>query len=1107
MLSAIRYFIPLLLGLQAELTAAHKDSELVRKRMNRLEEDLNEFKQKNMELAEELVRKAEELQSDGSNEKRVAELESSLEEVQVKVKTLETELQSIQKDRDSLQKEREDMLAEREEEMKIVQEALEESQEEKMAIQARFEKDFERLRTVNTDREQQLLDDFEWKLREVEQACKRRLEEKDKVTEERIREMKRAIEGKVKVAEKQLQENEQPDVDNESIFMWPAGESCHLRADYEDEDEREQLKLRRWTIFKMMGVLSSHLSLGGETEQLQVSEKMLKEEISRLQSSLNKEKAHYSAMQTIHDRRMAELEKKLQARLDQQSSELTAFWEDRVRKECSRFKVELDHLHSEEKKLAVEAVRFQKEQELKTAKLDWERRMQDSHKERTTLTLIKKYEIIQEVDEKKITKKEIVRRHGILNSTLFTILRMREEIVNAVQKEGHILKGATHANLKWLQGFDLKMNAANRKVVLLFVCFPPLAAPKTQTTHHRWMPIPSQAPPQSRSLALQQHLRQPPDFQTFTQPCAEKTWQRLAPDCMYEEYITADNNITVWGTLDDANIIREQQESSDEEGEEEMKEEPEDISMTKDVLKAGDVYSRELKRSSTSEELWSKFYNVKDFVKKIGANKKQASIMDFIASLKERVVEKDSYYSNELERSQTNADRDILELRRKLDKLDLQYQEQIEKLVDKHEKEIDSLNEDAERKIQQLEQNWQLQMSSTRATLELVKEQMERDAQSRLEAAGEKHRNQLAMQWEQLLEEKEKALEVEVEKHRGQLDKVKQELEHAVKARNIRESELLETIEQLRAQLDSQSTTISDLEGNVDLLEGGMQVLNQEITTQSHEMTKVQQQAAIRISDGTAGPAMAAKGSHFPAALSVFLIPFFSWVLSGSFTLTLSFLLVAFAVLERDATREAELHRRLGELATKHAGQQKQWQAQMCQMQEAAQKKINNLLQLLEESHQQCENCKSRPGDTQLIADLQKIVSEKDRELASLTEEKRFYQMELVNRETNYNRLFNSQPIVGVMDTLQHRRCKGSSGGCAPSNKANSKQITIVTSSYLPSPVSDSLVQRSHSMDMQELVFSVPSDRCQSLDTSVSLPLPSANSTNNERSLQPDTVP
>nr|CAD7586826.1 unnamed protein product [Timema genevievae] len=41
---------------------------------------------------------------------------------------------------------------------------------------------------------------------------------------------------------------------------------------------------------------------------------------------------------------------------------------------------------------------------------------------------------------------------------------------------------------------------------------------------------------------------------TFTRPCDEL-------------HIAADDDITVWGTLDDADIIREQQESSDEEGE------------------------------------------------------------------------------------------------------------------------------------------------------------------------------------------------------------------------------------------------------------------------------------------------------------------------------------------------------------------------------------------------------------------------------------------------------------------------------------------------------------------------------------------------------------
>nr|CAD7596910.1 unnamed protein product [Timema genevievae] len=61
--------------------------------------------------------------------------------------------------------------------------------------------------------------------------------------------------------------------------------------------------------------------------------------------------------------------------------------------------------------------------------------------------------VMTEVDEKKLTKMEITRWHGIPKSTLFTILKMREKIVNVVQKEGHNVKaknlnGAMHANLE-----------------------------------------------------------------------------------------------------------------------------------------------------------------------------------------------------------------------------------------------------------------------------------------------------------------------------------------------------------------------------------------------------------------------------------------------------------------------------------------------------------------------------------------------------------------------------------------------------------------------------------------------------------------------------------
>nr|CAD7461318.1 unnamed protein product [Timema tahoe] len=114
------------------------------------------------------------------------------------------------------------------------------------------------------------------------------------------------------------------------------------------------------------------------------------------------------------------------------------------------------------------------------------------------------------------------------------------------------------------------------------MCFPPLPAPKTQTTQ----PSPSMEPQPGPSTEPSSAPL------TFTRPWDKETWQRLAPDCTYEEYIATDDDITVWGTLDNADIIREQQESSNGEGEEEMEEEPEDIPTTKDVLKAGDVYSR-----------------------------------------------------------------------------------------------------------------------------------------------------------------------------------------------------------------------------------------------------------------------------------------------------------------------------------------------------------------------------------------------------------------------------------------------------------------------------------------------------------------------------------
>lgn len=59
--------------------------------------------------------------------------------------------------------------------------------------------------------------------------------------------------------------------------------------------------------------------------------------------------------------------------------------------------------------------------------------------------------------------------------------------------------------------------------------------------------------------------------------------------------------------------------------------------------------------------------------------------------MKKSLVEKDEYYREELIRQQTNTDRDIMELRRLMDKIDMSHHNKYEKLMLDHEQELGKL--------------------------------------------------------------------------------------------------------------------------------------------------------------------------------------------------------------------------------------------------------------------------------------------------------------------------------------------------------------------------------------------------------------------------------
>lgn len=86
--------------------------------------------------------------------------------------TLQIQLAEAQCDAADTRNEKEKCLAEWNTEREKLQNALDAAIIERKNMEQKWQHDFEHLRTVNSDREEHLLQDCEWKLRSTEQACK-----------------------------------------------------------------------------------------------------------------------------------------------------------------------------------------------------------------------------------------------------------------------------------------------------------------------------------------------------------------------------------------------------------------------------------------------------------------------------------------------------------------------------------------------------------------------------------------------------------------------------------------------------------------------------------------------------------------------------------------------------------------------------------------------------------------------------------------------------------------------------------------------------------------------------------------------------------------------
>lgn len=102
-------------------------------------------------------------------------------------------------------------------------------------------------------------------------------------------------------------------------------------------------------------------------------------------------------------------------------------------------------------------------------------------------------------------------------------------------------------------------------------------------------------------------------------------------------------------------------------------------------------------------------------------------------------------------------------------------------------------------------------------------------------------------QWANLIHQKNETIRLVEEEYVSKYKTLEEQFYTQQKSHESREIELLKTIDSLKNEVTSKDSTVDDLQNNVDTLEGGIQVLNQEIADQNEKLVKNKREADLKV--------------------------------------------------------------------------------------------------------------------------------------------------------------------------------------------------------------------------------------------------------------------
>uniref|UniRef100_A0A671V4H0 Family with sequence similarity 184 member A n=1 Tax=Sparus aurata TaxID=8175 RepID=A0A671V4H0_SPAAU len=360
--------------------------------------------------------------------------------------------------------------------------------------------------------------------------------------------------------------------------------------------------------------------------------------------------------------------------------------------------------------------------------------------------------------------------------------------------------------------------------------------------------------------------------------------------------------------------------------------------------------------------------------------RKVEDLLEQISLLKQSLEMQLSQSQSSLQQLQHQFNQEREHLRMQLDELQTEHQRRQQRLQEVHCCSMQDMEHARQRDLKErLRHHHHAELQSLREahrqSIETLKQQSEQELQTLRFELEDEGKAMLASLRSELNHIHASAIEHLRQTHQQELQAAKVELEKTLENNRTQERELLGRITELQEEVSRRKNHIAQLDHQIHTLNENISTLTKELELKGKEVLKIRSEANQQIR------------AH-----------------------------------EQELTKRHE--RELNEMSAVHSRETQNMLSDFNKAQEVLKDKISALQILLEGTEEKFRNRESRPEDLQIIAELKDMVSERESLVKKLVDDKKFYQLELVNRETNFNKVFNASPNVGVINPLIKQKRK-----------------------------------------------------------------------------------